>query len=254
MSSNKIGGSLFVAIATVTINYYLFEKGRFDKIEEKMNNKFQEIDRTFLEISKSLNENKRDKHDSLMRIVGSQRNKRLVDNWEKHVLPLLSKQNSGDEKKDELEVLFTWAKNKGSIHNNHYNLLDYYLTYPCTDVVKTNYKQEGCIAIFGVDCVYMNQVNQLLAYSLGSLAYKIKNDLPDSWYRQRDISSVLSIISNYQTLGYHIQNNNHSHPNSKNDCSKECLTKMISWQKLKDMCEDATEQNRECDVLINKHF
>ena len=37
MSRNTIGGSLFVAIATVTINYYLFEKGRFDKLEEKIN-------------------------------------------------------------------------------------------------------------------------------------------------------------------------------------------------------------------------
>ena len=72
MSSNTIGGSLLLTVAILTIKYYVFEKSRFDKIDEK----FKEIDKKIKEIDNSLIQNKRDKHDNLMRIVNSKKYKR----------------------------------------------------------------------------------------------------------------------------------------------------------------------------------
>ena len=85
-------------------------------------------------------------------------------------------------------------------------LLNYYLKYPCTDVIELNYCDEG-YAVLGDDLSSLDMVNKLLCYVVGRKG---------SDNSRKSHLSITSHLTNYKSMCYYLERNRNNSLNSDN--------------------------------------
>jgi hypothetical protein len=115
-------------------------------------------------------------------------------------------------------------------------LLDYYLTYPCADVVELNFLGDG-YAILGENLEYLNDVNRLLCFVVG----KRRKDQP-----KYNFSTTLAYLTNYKNLCHYLSENR-STKTSSNAIPPDHSKIALSLGDLYKMCSDATGNAQECN-------
>lgn len=246
---NKFGpsvvGTIFGGVITFGVTTYFSNDSEFKKLFQedlnklsqsvaKIDSRLENVEKSFEKLRKESKRTGMREHNAFMREVHNPMYLELDRKW-KAKLKSIDKTSHSDPLSifkyynDGYKWWWYYDNDESSLKEAE-KLLNYYLTYPCGDVVELNYDGEG-YSVLGEDLESLKVVNQLLCYVVGRKSFDKS---------KAATTSIGGHLTNYMTFCSYLERNRNT-VDVDNNLPPDYTEKVLQMHDLFYLCSNAID-------------